>query len=67
MMERGLRSRPGPAPRLAELARTPEMTAKLRSVYAVPVIQTPEQMAKANQQDFEISGALIKTANIKLE
>ncbi|MGE0700087.1 MAG: hypothetical protein AB7O57_13410 [Hyphomicrobiaceae bacterium] len=43
------------------------MTAKLRSVYAVPVIQTPEQMAKANQQDFEISGALIKTANIKLE
>ena len=53
--------------KMRELADTEEMKTKLRSVYAVPLSHSPKQMLEANQKDFEISSALVKSANIKLE
>lgn len=53
--------------KISELSATDEMKAKLRTVYTVPNPQGAKQMLEANVRDFDISGALIKSADIKLE
>lgn len=53
--------------KMSELSATDEMKAKLRTVYTVPLSNSPKEMLEANLKDSEISSALIKSANIKLE
>ncbi len=53
--------------KVSEISATPEMRQRLQSVAAVPVIQTPEQIAQYWADDYKTIGDLIKAANIRIE
>ena len=53
--------------KIGEIAKTPEMTAKLHLAGAVPVIQTPDQIEQFRADETKRIAELIKLANIKLE
>ncbi|MGE3915511.1 MAG: Bug family tripartite tricarboxylate transporter substrate binding protein [Hyphomicrobiaceae bacterium] len=53
--------------KVVELSRTDEMKAKLALAGAVPLFQTPEEIAAFREQDRKSLAELVKTANIKLE
>ena len=50
-----------------EISKTPEMKAKMQTVSAVPVVQSLADLQKHFEADFTSIGALIKSANIKIE
>ncbi|MGE0699819.1 MAG: Bug family tripartite tricarboxylate transporter substrate binding protein, partial [Hyphomicrobiaceae bacterium] len=51
--------------KVVELSRTDEMKAKLALAGAVPLFQTPEEIAAFREQDRKSLAELVKTANIK--
>ena len=50
-----------------EIAKTDDMKAKLHLAGAVPVLETPDQIAAFREKDRKALAELIKAANIKLE
>lgn len=53
--------------KVAELAQTDEMKARIHAAGCEPVIQTPEEIMAFREQDRKNLAELIKVANIKLE
>jgi tripartite-type tricarboxylate transporter receptor subunit TctC len=53
--------------RVAEIAGSDDMKARMRSIGAAIVVQTPEQVAQHLLDDTKSNAELIKAANIKLE
>jgi len=53
--------------KIVELSRTEEMVNKLKLVGAVPVLQTPDEIAAFREADRKALAELVKVANIKLE
>ena len=53
--------------KIDEVAKSDDMTARMRAVNVVIPAQTPEQMTQYLIEDTARNGALIKAANIKLE
>ena len=53
--------------KIAEIAATGDMKARMRSISVMVPIQTPEEMGRFLLEDTKRNGDLIKAANIKLE
>jgi tripartite-type tricarboxylate transporter receptor subunit TctC len=53
--------------KVVEISKTDDMKAKLKLAGAVPVLQTPEEIAAFREQDRKALAELVKTANIKIE
>ncbi len=53
--------------KIVEISKTDDMKAKLKLAGAVPVLQTPEEIAAFREKDRKALAELVKTANIKLE
>ena len=53
--------------RIVEIAKTDEMRARLRSINAAVVAQSPTQVAAYMAENMQRNAELIKAANIKLE
>jgi tripartite-type tricarboxylate transporter receptor subunit TctC len=53
--------------KIVEISKTDDMKAKLHLAGAVPVLQTPEEIAAFREKDRQALADLIKTANIKLD
>ena len=53
--------------RIADIAQTDDMKARMRAIGAAMLMQTPEQLAKHLIDDTKSNAELIRAANIKLE
>ncbi|MGD9802689.1 MAG: Bug family tripartite tricarboxylate transporter substrate binding protein [Hyphomicrobiaceae bacterium] len=53
--------------KVVEISKTDDMKAKLKLAGAVPVLQTPEEIAAFREKDRKALAELVKIANIKLE
>ena len=53
--------------KIVEIAKTPEMTARMREINVVVPLETPEEVAAYREKDTAANLALIKAAGIKLE
>jgi tripartite-type tricarboxylate transporter receptor subunit TctC len=53
--------------KIAEVAKTDDMIAKMRAINVNIPIQTPEEMGKYLVEDIKRNGDIIKAANIKLD
>jgi len=53
--------------KIAEIARTEEMIARMRAISIEVPVQTPEEITRFLVEDYEANGKVIREANIKAE
>jgi tripartite-type tricarboxylate transporter receptor subunit TctC len=53
--------------KMAEIARTPEMKARLLAINVACPVQTPEEMGRHLAEDTKRNAELVKLTNLKIE